>query len=161
MKNYINRVSDEEIAGWIVDYLEEVGFSSGEMNVDTCDELVIQRGNGNVIVTAYFEHPNRSYNQQEYIRYNSEIPGAVITEKIHMVFFGDSYNMEGLDMYSANIEQYAFEESDSIEEDLKRYWQGKMYWKFKDEAYLDNLNKYEEELQQKAEAEADSSELGL
>ena len=161
MKNYISQVSDEEIAAWIVDYLEEVGFCSGEMNMETCDELVIQRDKGNIIVTAYFDHPNRSYYQQEYIRYNSNIPGVDITEKIHMTFYGNSYNMEVLDMYSAQIEQYAFKESESIAEDLKRYWQSKMYNKFVDEHYLENLNKAEDAIRKEMENQADASEIGL
>ena len=163
MKNYISQVSDEEIAGWIVDYMEEVGFSKSEglLNPESCDEIFIERGKGNAIITACFEHPQRSYNGQESISYFSNALEAYMHEPISVVFYGDSYNMEVLDVYESNVAKFAFEESTSVAEDLKRYWQSKMYWKFKDEGYLDNLNKYEEKLQQEMEEHADASDMGL
>ena len=163
MKDYIRKVSNEEIAGWIVDYLAEIGWGLNNpyKNLQNVEDLYIDRCKGNFVATLYFDHPHKEYSHQETVYYHSDIPGVDIREEINMIIYGDSYNLEAIRLESSAIQKFAFEESTSVAEDLKRYWQSKMYWKFKDEGYLDNLNKYEEKLQQEIAEKANASEIGL
>ena len=67
MKDYIRKVSNEEIAGWIVDYLAEIGWGLNNpyKNLQNVEDLYIDRCKGNFVATLYFDHPHKEYSHQE------------------------------------------------------------------------------------------------
>ena len=146
MKDYMSEMTSQEMAEWIVEYIKETGWHKGEhMNLSTLEDIIVYCDKGQAIITLYFDHPNRQYELQESIEYESIFPDLKIKEKIHMVFYGDSYSMGAIDMYPTELRKYAFEESKSVAQDINRFWQSKMYNKFKESGYLEDLQTVEQE----------------
>lgn len=146
VNDYIKLLTDKELTEFVLDYLRKAGFYNADLSIDRIDDIIVKRENGKAFVTIYFWHMEKPANKHcEYFEYESNLFG---TKRVYPVlkFSLDSYAASCYNLY---INEKIWKDAESVDEDLTRYLNYRM-WKRFGKNYISDLKINHEKLNRKA-----------
>lgn len=173
MKEYISRVSDDQIMDWVIEYLHTTGWCNPSVgSLQDVDDIIVARGKDSALITIYYAHPLKDSDYDEYVTGYDD--NGTYTQKVCQSFVASSFDFECFDITEDQIQKTIYGGED-INEDARKFWCNKMFQKFKtlDEEYGHDLYQHnqqqtrnktkaqEEQVENQMEIFADSYEIGL